>query len=76
MIGAELVLHVKLDESSQTVEYFVEHRAGTAGWDLLNEGLSPAFALPSMVAGSLQEWLEERMAAWSSSITRSSSGAR
>lgn len=61
MIDDEFVLHLKLDRTSQTVEYFVEHRRGSASWDLLNEGLSPAFALPSMVAGSLTEWLSERM---------------
>lgn len=73
MMDDEIVVHVKLDRRSQTVEYFAEHRAGSGGWDLLNEGQSPAFALPSMVAGSLQEWIEERTADWLSSTSHSSS---
>lgn len=58
----EFEFHVTLYEHSTKGHWFVVASTDGDGFDLLNEGLSASSSLPSVAAGSLSEWISERMA--------------
>lgn len=57
----EYEFHVTLYEHSTRGHWFVVASSDGDAFDLLNEGLSPSWKLPSVAADALSAWLSERM---------------